>query len=244
MTTPWSGVSRPEAETLSRLPERVRPLAKRLRPLLVPELTHKSRRTAGLIGGFATSIRGPVANIGSGTRRYGEHVLNLDIAPMPGVDVVGVAEQLPLRDEMFDGAILQAVLEHVEDAGMTIRELLRILKPGGEVFVEIPFIQGFHGSPGDFRRFTEHGLAQALGTEGFEVVETGIAVGPGSGMAWVLSEYLALLFSVGSRSFRAARILTRWISWPLKWSDAWLDRHPMAFTVASGVWARARKPAS
>jgi hypothetical protein len=84
-------------------------------------------------------------------------------------------------------------------------------------------------------------LQRELERHGFEVTATGVAVGPGSGAAWILAEYLALLFSVGSRSYRASRLATRWLTWPLKWTDVWLERHPMGFVVASGVWATGLK---
>jgi SAM-dependent methyltransferase len=224
-------VDRSETQILAVLPDSIRGAASKLRPYLVPDMTHKSRQTRRLIPAFAASVSGSIINVGSGTKRYGAHVLNLDIAAMDGVDVVGVAERLPLRGESFDGAILQAVLEHVEDAQATLAELNRVLRPGGMIFVEIPFMQGYHGGPSDFRRFTELGLQRELERHGFEVAATGVAVGPGSGAAWILSEYLALLFSVGARSYRASRLATRWLAWPLKWTDVWLDRHPLAFAA-------------
>ena len=63
-------------------------------------------------------------------------------------------------------------------------------------------------------------------------------------MAAVTSEYLALLLSVRSRSgYRIARLLTSWLAFPLKYTDAWLAAHPEAGVIASGVWAHARKRA-
>ena len=236
------GVEHPEAQTLMSLPVPLQAVAARLRPYLAPQMTHKSSRTRGLIPAFVASVSGVIVNVGSGTRRYGPCVLNLDIARMDGVDVIGTSERLPLRDEAFDGAILQAVLEHVEDGQATLAELNRVLRPGGAVFVEIPFMQGYHGGPSDFRRFTELGLQRELERHGFEVGATGVAVGPGSGAAWILSEYLALLFSVGSRSYRASRLATRWLTWPLKWTDAWLDRHPMGLSLRAASGPKASRP--
>ena len=70
-------------------------------------------------------------------------------------------------------------------------------------------------------------------------------VGPASAMAWVTAEFLALLLSGRSaNAYRVARIVTSWLAAPIKYADRWLDAHPMAYTVASGVWARARRPAA
>ena len=92
-----------------------------------------------------------ILNVGSGERYYGRAVVNMDIELGPSVDVVGVAEELPFRSDAIDGVILQAVLEHVADSERTLSEIGRVLRPGGRVFIELPFIQGYHASPADYR---------------------------------------------------------------------------------------------
>jgi SAM-dependent methyltransferase len=175
-------------------------------------------------------------------RRYGPNVVNIDVEPLPGVDVVGVAEQLPLADASCDGAVLQAVLEHVRNADLTLRELHRVLKPSGSLFVEVPFMQGYHPSPGDYRRYTEQGLRAELADHEFDVDESGVAVGPASAMAWVASEFLAFLVSGRSEKvYRVVRPVSGWLTLPIKYADRWLDTHPMAHTIPSGVWALARR---
>ena len=107
----------------------------------------------------------------------------------------------------------------------------------------LPFIQGFHPSPGDYRRYTEEGLRAELNQLGFVVEDSGLAVGPGSAMAWITSEFLALLVSGRSvLGYRAARNLTRVLAMPIKYADAWLEDHPMANRIPSAVWAIAHTP--
>jgi uncharacterized protein YbaR (Trm112 family) len=213
----------------------------RYRRFLRPSLTRKFS-TRSMARDFAASFAcgSVVLNVGSGSQEYG--VINLDIEPMPGVDLVGSAEALPLRDGCCQGYILQAVLEHVANADRTLREACRVLAPGGSIFIEVPFMQGFHAGPQDHRRFTEAGLCAELERHGFDIEASGVAVGPASSMAWVTAEFLALLVSGRSATaYKLARLLTTWIAMPLKYADLWLDRHPMAFVLASGVWARGRK---
>jgi SAM-dependent methyltransferase len=184
-----------------------------------------------------------ILNVGAGSTDYGRNVLNLDIAPGPAIHVVGVAESLPFRDETFDAVVFQAVLEHVFDARKALAEIARVLLPGGLLLIEVPFIQGYHAAPADYRRFTVAGLRTELTLNGFEVEETGIAVGPASAMSWVMAEFLALSLSGRSaRGYRIARIFTTWLAWPIKWMDLWLDGHEMAHVIASGVWAKAQRP--
>jgi SAM-dependent methyltransferase len=230
---------------LDALPAGLRPLAARLAPKLRPTLVHKSRTGREEVYRFARSLPrdGTVLNIGSGETSYGHNVVNMDIGPFPNVDFVGVAERLPVADGSCDGAILMAVLEHVRDAEQTLTEARRILKPGGLLFVDVPFIQGFHASPHDYRRYTVPGLREAVERLGLEVEDSGVAVGPASAATWVGSEFLALLLSGRSeRAYRLLRPFTGWLLTPVKYADAWLDRHPMAYTVASAVWVRARRP--
>jgi SAM-dependent methyltransferase len=67
-------------------------------------------------------------------------------------------QDLPFSDGSFDIAVCNAVLEHVEHPERAIGELARVLRPGGRVWVEVPFNQPFHGAPGDFWRTTPAGL--------------------------------------------------------------------------------------
>lgn len=229
---------------LAVVPERLRMAATRLAPHLRPTLTYKSRRASAEVDGFIASLgrNAVVLNIGSGESAYGPNVVNLDIGPFQNVDLVGIAEQLPIADGACDATILIAVLEHVPDAEQTLSEARRVLKPSGRLFIDVPFIQGFHASPHDYRRYTEPGLRRAVERLGFEVEASGVAVGPASAAAWVGSEFLALLLSGRSaRVYRLLRPFTGWLLSGIKYADAWLDRHPMAYTVASAVWVRARR---
>jgi len=47
----------------------------------------------------------------------------------------GVAEQLPFRDGAFDAAVLRLALHHVEEPVTVLREVHRLLRPGGRVAV-------------------------------------------------------------------------------------------------------------
>lgn len=51
---------------------------------------------------------------------------------------VGVGESLPFAEGVFDGVLLNEVIEHVTDDRDTVREALRVTKPGGRVVIFAP----------------------------------------------------------------------------------------------------------
>jgi SAM-dependent methyltransferase len=51
---------------------------------------------------------------------------------------VGVGEALPFAGGVFDGVLLNEVIEHVTDDRETLREALRVTRPGGRVVIFAP----------------------------------------------------------------------------------------------------------
>lgn len=133
-------------------------ISNRLRKSLSPpHPTWQSRRSRNRVFQFLQSEQdrshdGLQLNIGSGSRRFGKRTLNLDLLEARDVDIRGDLLHLPIKDESIDSVICTGVLEHVEDACQGVREIYRVLKCGGRVFFETPFMQTVHASPRDFCR--------------------------------------------------------------------------------------------
>jgi SAM-dependent methyltransferase len=79
--------------------------------------------------------------------------------------------KLPYKDRFFDLVSCMDVLEHIENEDKAIREIYRILKPGGLVLLTVPalpFIFSKHDkAQGHFRRYNIKHLRQILTSAGF-----------------------------------------------------------------------------
>jgi SAM-dependent methyltransferase len=118
---------------------------------------------------------GLVLDFGAGKRdTYFANVVNLEIVPYDSTDVISVGEVLPFRDGVFDAVHCNAVLEHVKDPFACAREIMRVLKPGGDLMCCVPFLQYYHGYPHHYFNMTHQGLAElfsgidVLGVEVYE----------------------------------------------------------------------------
>ena len=79
----------------------------------------------------------------------------------------------------------------LRDAEIVMREIERVLLPGGFAHVVTPFCHPFHEYPKDFRRFTPDGLALMRG--GLRVVAQGWRTGPTATLLVFVLEYAKLL---------------------------------------------------
>lgn len=82
------------------------------------------------------------------------------------VDVVGTIENCPqLKDSEFDVVICLSVLEHVRDIFSASKELSRIIKPGGKLYMETPFLWRIHGPVPDYWRISEYAYEFLFGKD-------------------------------------------------------------------------------
>lgn len=82
-------------------------------------------------------------------------------------------ENAPFRDECFDLVVALDLLEHLDDDLEALREVHRMCKPGGRLFLTVPAYQWLWGphdeALGHRRRYSAAGIACAVTGAGFEI---------------------------------------------------------------------------
>lgn len=187
-----------------------------------------------------------VLDIGSGGRRLAAHVLCVDVVCRRNVDVVAdLCGRLPFPDETFDLVVCTSVLEHVADSAAALRELHRVTRGGGRLWLEVPFLYHYHvsstGDRCDFRRWTWEGLRRDL--EQWAIVEHGHNVGPGTALRLMAAEVLAMPLHAEAHTgaYHIARWFWGWALYPLSWLDKWCIRKSVATRATGGFWVLACK---
>lgn len=102
---------------------------------------------------------GLILDCGAGSKSdYYPNIVNVEIVAYPSTDVLAVGEYLPFAEGSFDAVMSVAVLEHVRDPFRCAAELVRVLKPGGDLLCAVPFLQPVHGYPHHYFNATPQGL--------------------------------------------------------------------------------------
>ncbi|MCB9383280.1 MAG: class I SAM-dependent methyltransferase [Bryobacterales bacterium] len=183
-------------------------------------------------------------DLGSGGSRLHPRMLRLDIDPAGRPDCRGSAEQLPFADSSLRVIVSQEVFEHLPDPWTAIREVRRVLAPGGALYLQTPFIIGYHPGPSDYWRFTNEGLERLVASAGLELERLETAVGAGTGMYRIATEFCAVMAAaVWQRAYLPAKGLAAVLLSPLRWADRLPARGMVGRRIPGGYLALARKPA-
>ncbi len=188
---------------------------------------------------------GMVLDCGAGRRNtYYANVVNYEIVAYDSTDVLGVAESLPFRDSSFDAVLSLNVLEHVKDPFRAASELMRVLKPGGELMCCAPFLQPLHGYPHHYYNMTHQGLLNIFEGMAERTIDVYGANRPIWALSWIIQSYYRGLPPEDRERFRALTAgdlmqdPQRWESDPIVQN---LSKEAN-FELAAGCMLEARKP--
>jgi len=131
-------------------------------------------------------LSGTLLDVGCGQMPYKEFLLKnnpnikkyigLDFAEgkyarLKKPDLTWDGHTIPLRDSTVDCVMATEVLEHCKDPLRILKEIRRVLIPGGVFLFTTPFTWPLHDTPGDYYRYTPFSLKELLLEAGFEDVE-------------------------------------------------------------------------
>ena len=133
------------------------------------------------LGEFLPALAGEVLDVGCGRKPYAHltratRYVGVDI-DTPATRALAAADHyydgctLPFADASFDAVLCSQVLEHVFTPAEFLREIHRVLRPGGVLLLATPFVWDEHEQPQDFGRYSSFGLKDLLQRAGY-VVET------------------------------------------------------------------------
>ncbi len=118
---------------------------------------------------WVPKVDGPVLEVGS--KEYGStstfrdfysgcEYVGLDMSEGAGVDVVADLTRTigPLKEGHFALAICCSVLEHVEKPWLFAPNLTRVVRPGGKLYMSVPWVWRYHAYPDDYFRFSHRGV--------------------------------------------------------------------------------------
>lgn len=160
-------------------------------------------------------------------------------------DLVWDGKSIPADDNSFDSIVLTEVLEHCPDPSIILQEVNRVLKPGGFLFLTVPFIWPMHCVPYDEFRYTPFSLERLVVNAGF----VGCKIRATGGRHAVLAVTLGLWVRRRPLTSRVHVVTQKLLSvalWPIIWGLMRIDQRPEAFgesALVVGFSGTARKPA-
>lgn len=185
----------------------------------------------------AQDVRGlRVLDAGCGDRRYeallsgAAEIVGFDLPGNPRADLHGSIEAIPVEDAAFDVVLCLQVLEHVPDPAAAVRELRRVVGPGGRVLCSTHGVYPFHPNPDDLWRWTHTGLEHLFRDNGDW---SSVVVRPGAGTAATVAMLSAHLVDLLAKRLRI-RPLARPLVAALNASGEWIDRAVPSLSTAPG----------
>jgi SAM-dependent methyltransferase len=131
---------------------------------------------------LSQEVRGDLLDFGCGSKPYQrffshcDSYIGLDMEN-PGhphknehIDVYYDGKKIPFPDDHFDVVFASEVFEHVFGLEETLKEIRRVLKPGGKLLFTCPFVWPEHERPYDFARYSSFGIAALTKNAGFEIL--------------------------------------------------------------------------
>lgn len=197
-------------------------------------------------------FKGTVLDIGCGYMPYKEIVLT---PPSLAKKYIGLDRKdngyekpdlewdgrtIPLEDRSVDCALATEVLEHCPNPEIVLCEAFRVLRPGGLLFLTVPFLWPLHDVPNDEYRYTPFALERHLRNSGFDEIKLKALGGWDASLAQMIG-----LWVRRRPMSRSKRAILSGLALPVVRCLARRDRPPLRFVrncMITGLSGTARRP--
>jgi SAM-dependent methyltransferase len=155
-------------------------------------------------------------------------------------DLLWDGKRIPLEDSSVDCALATEVFEHCPEPEKVMREICRVLRPGGRLFATVPFLWPLHCVPHDEYRFTPFSMRRHLQNAGFEGIEVSALGGWHASLAQMIG-----LWARRSRLGAWKSLILSTMALPLVWFLNSRDEAPSDIQescMLTGLAVAARKP--
>jgi len=152
----------------------------KLYPRISDTLYYSNQPALEFIRSFANNLSKTttVVDLGCGTKPY--QPLFSHCAQYVGTDITKTGTRadiicpnwkLDIPDHSFDCAISTFVLEHTLHVKESLKEMRRVVKPGGTLCLIVPFVFPEHESPHDYWRFTRYAMKELCAEMHIETIQ-------------------------------------------------------------------------
>lgn len=155
-----------------------------------------------------------ILNAGSSTLQLGANCVNVDIQRKRNVDVICDIHELPDSLGVFDAIVCNAVLQYCHNPQRVAEEFYRVLKPGGYLFVDAPWVQPFCLDTPDRYRFSQDALKSIFSN--FKLIRIGPSIRPGYAFAMMGVQIARTLTSNKYINYALGQTATV-ILYPFRW---------------------------
>jgi SAM-dependent methyltransferase len=151
---------------------------------------------------------GLVLDCGAGCKEIDYlNVINFEMADYESTDILGKNECLPFKDQAFDAVLSNSVLEHVENPFLCAKEIMRVLKKGGDLYCVVAFLKPYHPQPMHYYNMAYDGLKNLFNNQiDVNLMDIPLLGQPINALSWILNSWISGLPEVSKKKFLDMRI--------------------------------------